>query len=233
MKPIQALVRLQFNDIKLSSSIFWSILMFTFILMVLLAINVPESSINQGGATALYIFSFVTGIMVINETLPFALGMNIRRQDYYSSSVLTFAILSLVLSTIITTLSSLEAWFAETLSINLAFFSSPFMYVFSDFQTNTMVNEWISHAVVVFFVLCVGYFISMFFNRFGKVGMFTIATLSLLFIMLMSVFKQWDELLELLSFIDSLWMLLLVLTVIAVFCSGISFVLLKRAVVKT
>jgi hypothetical protein len=232
MKPIQALVRLQFNDIKLSSSIFWSILMFTFTLMVLLAVNVPESSINQGGATALYIFSFVTGIVMINETLPFTLGMNIRRQDYYSSSVLTFAILSMVLSTIITLLSRLEAWFAESLSINLAFFSSPFMYVYSDFQTNIVVKEWISHALVMFFILCLGYLISMIFNRFGKMGIYTMSTLFLFFIMVMSAFKLWGSLLEFLSFIDSLWMLLLVLAVIAVFCSGISFVLLKKSVVR-
>lgn len=229
----QALVRLQLSNMKISLIIFWAILMFIFVLMLMLLVYNSESSVQLGGAISVYIYSYIVGIVILNETLPFSVGMNIRRKDYYSSSMIVFVILSLMMSTIITLFSKIETWFSEQITIDLAFFPSPFIYAISEFRTDTAASEWVSHFVIVLFVLNAGYLIAAVNNRFGKLGMFTLSAIILLFIMIMSVFQLWGSLEGPLSTIDSLSKLLLLIVLITVFFSGISYALLKRSVVRT
>lgn len=232
MNPIQAVARMQMNDIKLSLVIFWSILMTIFAFLIVLMHYVPNGTIMMGGANAVYIFCFITAIVTLNEIFPFSLGMNIRRRDFYASSMLVFGIAAVVLSTVLTILAKLEIWLSELMDFQISFFASLFMMSAPAFYTDTIFKEMLSHIVIIFFMMCLGFLIAAIYYRFGKYGMYTISALFTLFIMFIIVAPV-EPLLEVISVINSLWKLLLLLGSAAIIFSGISYLLLRKAVVKS
>ncbi|MFK4996826.1 hypothetical protein ACI2OX_02705 [Bacillus sp. N9] len=47
-----------------------------------------QKDFYTGGVTSIFIYIFVLGILVVIQTFPFALGMSIRRKDYFVATTM-------------------------------------------------------------------------------------------------------------------------------------------------
>lgn len=62
----------------------------------------------SGALGYIYVFSLVVAIQVILRTFPFSLGFGVTRRNFYVGTVLTFFVLSLFFSAVITVLGTIE-----------------------------------------------------------------------------------------------------------------------------
>ena len=67
-----------------------------------------QEAFYTGGITSIFIYLFVTGIIVVTKTFPFAVGMSIRRIDYFIGSAVMGTIASTAFATLIFLMAQLE-----------------------------------------------------------------------------------------------------------------------------
>lgn len=88
----------------------WIILLCSFTVNLIIGFLIDEQKgYYSGGLMSIYIYMFVSGIVVVPMTFPFSQGLGIRRTDYFIGTSGVMATLSAVFSALLVLLAELEA----------------------------------------------------------------------------------------------------------------------------
>jgi hypothetical protein len=164
MNPISKVMKMHFRDKWVWFMLPWVILSSSFIINLIISFSVEEP-IYTGGISSIYVYLFVTGIIVPAQTLPFALGFSIRRTDYYLGT-LGYTILVCIFNGLVLLVMSIieeniNAWGSE-----MHFFNLPYV---SD--GSVLAQFWVNFSLFMLSFLG-GFLINSIYCRVGKNGMF-------------------------------------------------------------
>jgi len=151
----------------------------------------PEEGIYTGGVSSLYIYLFVLGIIIVPQTFSFALGMGVRRKDYFTGTLAAFIGLGAGSTVLLMLLSETEhSWFVGW-GVGLHFFHLPFAH------EGSLLLQAFTHFTLLLLMFCSGFFIASIYRRFGKTGMYIFSLGAFLIFgftpLLISYYDRWDE----------------------------------------
>jgi hypothetical protein len=107
----------------------------------------------------------VAGILTLTQTFPFAIGLSVRRTDFYIGTAWMIVLASAATAVLLLILSLIETW-TGAWSTELHFFNLPYLSDGSALE-----------RLFIFFILLLhtyylGFVISSVHRRFGRVGMY-------------------------------------------------------------
>ncbi|EFM12743.1 conserved hypothetical protein [Paenibacillus curdlanolyticus YK9] len=170
MNRTQAIIRMHSRNKQQWFYVPWIILMSSFVVNLIIgAINPAGEGTYTGGLVSIFIYTFVIGILSFVQTFPFALGLSVRRKDYYwgtiASAVGAFAITALLLFLF----SIAESEWTNYWGVNLHFFELPY------WSDGSSINRFWIPLLLLLNQFVLGFAIGGFYRRFGKIGMLVIA----------------------------------------------------------
>jgi hypothetical protein len=166
MNRIMPVMKLHMRD-KLSwIYVPWMILGFSFLVNIITSYFVTDH-IYTGGILTIYVFMFVSGIVVLVQTFPFALGLSVRRTDYYIGTYLHFLVISFFNAIILLLFSLLESELIVGWGTDLYFFHLPYL------NDGSIVEQFLIYFLIMIHLLIGGLIFSSVFRRFGKFGLLT------------------------------------------------------------
>ncbi|MFD0617200.1 hypothetical protein ACFQZR_06960 [Paenibacillus sp. GCM10027629] len=186
-----------------------------------------EKGFYSGGVMSIFVYMLVAGIVVVPQTIPFALGLGVRRSDYFTGTASTLTLLSFVFSIVLSLLSWIEAA-TSGWGVKLGFFHLPYLYA----------GSYLQQFLVFFFIMLMlsfwGFIIACYHRRFGKVGTFTLFIvlflLSSLFSFYMTYFGDWMAVFQ--WFADKTAMDLAIRTIpFSIIFAALSYLFLRRSTV--
>ncbi|MFC5649229.1 hypothetical protein ACFPYJ_08810 [Paenibacillus solisilvae] len=208
----------------------WIILGSSFVVNIIVGLFMAENNdkFYSGGITSIFIYMLVIGIITLTQSFPFALGLSVRRTDYFLGTTLTAFIVSVLTAIILSLLSYLEADVTNGWGVHLHFFKLPYLNDGSLFQQLAI------YLIGMFHIFFLGFVIASLHRRHGKTGMTLGAIIALVAgtvgTFLINRYELWDNIFnvlrELTAFQIAIW--LLPLTVCYMI---ISFLFLRRATV--
>lgn len=186
MNRLQGIMKMHFRD-KWTWLFIPAIVLFSSFLTNLIIGFFMDEPIYTGGIISLFIYMLVSGIISLSQSFPFALGLSIRRIDYFWGTVAVASLISALMAVLILLLSLVEtstgAW-----GVDVHYFHLPYL------NDGTIAEQIIIYfaALLLFFFL--GFFISSIYRRFGMAGLLTFG---LFFLLLSTVcafvftYNQW------------------------------------------
>lgn len=124
-----------------------------------------ELPIYTGGISSIYIYMLVIGIIVLAQMFPFALGLSVRRTDFFLGTSGMIIMVSALIAIALFLLSQVEQW-TGAWGVNLHFFHLPYL---ND-------GSFIEQLLIMFTLLLnmgfLGFTISSIYQRFRRNGMF-------------------------------------------------------------
>ncbi|KMY48405.1 hypothetical protein [Peribacillus loiseleuriae] len=149
-----------------------------------------QEDLYTGGISSVVIYIFVAGIIVVGKTFPFAIGMSIRRIDYFIGSVIIGTISSAFFTSLIFLFAQLEKQ-TNGWGTRLHFFYFPYV------NDGTLLEQFILYMILFLNTFFLGFLISSYARRFGRKGMFLGAMVFLLIgsivIFLLHHFEVWGS----------------------------------------
>ncbi|WP_232229182.1 hypothetical protein [Paenibacillus zanthoxyli] len=94
---------------------------------VILTVGSSEGEQFNGSIVTLYIYSFVFSILLVGQTLPFAVGMNVRRGDYFMGTAIFVGVISVLSALAQTFFAFVEKEWANYWGSRLHFFHFPYL----------------------------------------------------------------------------------------------------------
>ncbi|MDQ0892359.1 hypothetical protein QFZ81_007447 [Paenibacillus sp. V4I9] len=220
-------VKLHMRNKMASWAIPWIIIGANFLLNLIIALSLEiGESINTGAIASIFIYTFVAGTITIKETFPFALGLSIRRKDYFFGTAVTAIIVNVSSALALAILSVIEeatnGWW-----VRLHLFKIQFLNDLS------LLGTWGIYLIILLHMYFLGFAISSLHRRFGSASMYIFFT-SLLLIgtigfYIFTHFGLWGGLLDWIihSYMDIFWWMVPLVVVYLVAAYG----LLRRATV--
>lgn len=205
----------------------WIIIGANFLINLLIALSLDVGeSINTGAIASIFIYTFVAGTITIKETFPFALGLSIRRKDYFFGTAVTAIIVNVSSALGLAILSVIEeatnGWW-----VRLHLFKVQFLNDLS------LIGTFGIYLIILLHMYFLGFVISSLHRRFGGASMYIFFT-SLLLIgtvgsYIFTHFGLWGGLLDWIihSYMDIFWWMVPLVVVYLVAAYG----LLRRATV--
>lgn len=174
MKGISDVLKLHYRDKWSWLCIPLIVLFFSFSVNLIISFLVPsQDAFYTGGISSIFIYIFVAGISVVAQTFPFAIGMSIRRIDYFVGSVLVGTISCLFYAGLVFLFVLLEKQ-TNGWGNRLHFFHFPFV------NDGTFLEQLALYMILFSNLFFLGFIISCFAHRFGGKGMFWISMACLL-----------------------------------------------------
>ncbi|WP_042375059.1 hypothetical protein, partial [Neobacillus jeddahensis] len=102
------------------------ILFSSFFVNYIVSFILTDTEVYTGGASSIFIYLFVLGILVMAQTFPYALGMSVRRIDYFMGTSLMGLTSSFVMGIVLYILAQIEVYTAGWGS-KLHFFHLPYL----------------------------------------------------------------------------------------------------------
>lgn len=203
----------------------WMILAANFVISFVLALALNEDeTLNTGGLASVFIYMLVTGAITLKDTFPFALGLSIRRKDYFLGTVLMAGLVSLCTSLLLTALSVIEdasgGW-----GVRLHIFKIAFL---SDFSPLAICGIYLISLLNLYFI---GFAISSIHRRFGAAGLITFFIVTVLLgtttSLLLGHFAVWGSIFTWIGhhYLELFWWMIPVLAIYM----AVSYGLLRRA----
>ncbi len=91
------------------------------------AIHGEKTTVVTGGMASIFIYFMIIGLIILHQTFPFALGLSVRRTDYFWGTAAVAGAASLVSAVIIVLMSAIEGqiggWFQSFYFFRLNFIS--------------------------------------------------------------------------------------------------------------
>lgn len=143
----------------------WVIAGSSFVVNLITSIFVKEE-ITTGGVGSLYIYMFVAGIISVSNTLPFLLGFNVRRSDYFWGIGSAIGLVGVICAAGLTLLSFIENGVLDGWGTGLYFFHLPY------FSQGALPVQFLIYFLLIVFLFYLGFMIACVGKRFGKTGMF-------------------------------------------------------------
>ncbi|MDQ0340696.1 hypothetical protein J2S00_003522 [Caldalkalibacillus uzonensis] len=171
MPNLKPVLKLYMLDIKHSYVIFWSILCAVSVLSFVLAVSMPDITFGVSSNFAVYIYLSISGFLMVKETLPYILGMNITRYHYYWGIVvgsLGLVVLSAIsLSAYVWFFGLLARWFDLSDRFNVTFIMS------NAFMDNEMLTMFSLDLVIGLFLFSLFGLAGAAYYRFGWIPLMT------------------------------------------------------------
>ena len=143
-----------------------------------------------GGVSSIFVFLFVIGIIVVARTFPFAVGMSIRRTDYFIGSVVMGTIASIAYSMLIFLMAQVEN-LTNGWGNRLHFFSFPYL------NDGTATEQLSMYFILFLHMFFLAFLIASFAKRFGLTGMLIASIASMLIgslaVYLVHSYKLWGN----------------------------------------
>lgn len=168
------------------------ILMSSFLFGLILSFIIPvEEKILVTGFSYVFIYMLIMGIVSFNQTFSFAMGMSLRRTDYFIGLSLISLGSGLLFSIAFVLLAFLEnstnGWGGR-----LAFFHLQYL------NDGNIFDQFAVYFIVMVHLFFLGLLFSVFTKRFGLKGLLTLG-LSIFFsislaVLLLSYFEVWGDL---------------------------------------
>ncbi|OCT16008.1 hypothetical protein A8709_10340 [Paenibacillus pectinilyticus] len=173
MNRINQVMKLQLINKKLWFTIPWVILGVNLVINYIIALSVDTGeTMNTGSISSIYVYTFVAGTLTLKETFPFAIGLSIRRKDYFIGTALTVLFVNVVSSIALGVMSGIEeatnGW-----GVQLHLFK---IGIFDNVSFIGMLGIHFSILIHAFFL---GFAISSLHRRWGSMAMYTFFTASL------------------------------------------------------
>ncbi|WP_152401245.1 hypothetical protein [Paenibacillus cellulositrophicus] len=206
----------------------WVVMLFSFAVNLVIGILTRgEEPINSGGVVTIYVYMFVAILIVQAQTFPFALGLNIRRTDYFVGTSAMALLVSAVSSVLLFALGMIEQ-FTNAWGVQLHYFHLPFLKEVSPLGRLGI------YFIVMIHMFFMGFVISSIHRRFGRTGMFVffiaLIVLSSICSFAMTYYGLW---LDFFRWIGAHYMdLFLWMIPLTVIYALLSYVLLRRATVS-
>ena len=127
-----------------------------------------KEAFYTGGIFSIVGYILAAGIIVVVRTFPFAVGLSIRRADYFIGSVVMGFIVSIIFTTVIFLMGQLEV-LTNGWGNNLHFFHLPYL------NDGTLSEQFLVYLIILIHLFFSGFLISSFAKRFGGKGMFLLA----------------------------------------------------------
>ncbi|CAM3713962.1 hypothetical protein [Marinicrinis lubricantis] len=192
MNPILSVMKIHLKDRWTWFLIPWLfVLMSSFLINLLVGhiINDPEGFVT-GGLSSIFVFMLIAGGIIVTQTFPFAIGMCVRRTDYFLGTVATISAFSALSAALLSLLSWIEE-LTEGWGTNMSYFYLPFLEDLG----------WVGLPLFFFILLLNAFFtsftIASLHKRFGRKGIFTLTIVFLLMSSIVSYlflyFEWWDE----------------------------------------
>lgn len=167
----------------------WCIVLTSFLINLFIALLVgAKTGIYTGGLSSIYIFLFVMGIIILNDTFPFALGMSVRRTDYYLGTLAMALLAGTVNALLLCLMALIEHSLTNGWGVNLHFFHLPYL------NDGTLIEQLCIIFVLVMHMYLLGFFVSSIYQRFKGVGLYVFFGLILLLASvwsLLSTYLHW------------------------------------------
>lgn len=142
------------------------VLLFAFGSNLILAFFV-EVPIQTGAIVSLYVYMLFLGIMIVSDTLPFALGFGLRRTDYVLGTMVMLIGVSLFFALFAVAMMQVETYGIKGWGVELEFFYVPYIH-----DGYTIFEQiWISFSAITYCFL-EGLIISCLYYRFGRNGVY-------------------------------------------------------------
>lgn len=119
------IVRMHLRNPFMLLALPWIIILSSFTINFIISLFIDEQ-LFTGGMISIFIFIFVTGIVMVPQTFPLALGLGSTRRDYYIGTVLTGALIG-VLSSVVTALLGIVERASGSWGTGLHFFDLPYL----------------------------------------------------------------------------------------------------------
>jgi len=169
----------------------WIILLSSFLVNLVIAIFMQEP-MYTGGLVSIFIYMFVIGIIILVQTFPFALGLSLRRTDYFFGTSLMAVVTSAGFSLLLFLLSIVETQFTPGWGVQLHYFHLPYL------NDGTVLEQLWIYFMIMLHMFYWGFVISSIFRRFGRSGLFIFAAVMFILYsvagLLMTYYQWWVDL---------------------------------------
>jgi len=218
--------KMSLKEARYSALIFWSIMiavnLFLFILFT--SLDNIDGEVNSAGVSPMYVYMFVSGIVGLRESLPYALGMSVRRKDYFfgvkSAALCVAAGFALFATLMAIVEEAVSGAFGIT---NVRFFHAAW------FDSVGVLGELAAHFVFLSFFFALGFFFSLLQKRFGAVSLYLSGALLLVAIYGLHLLGAWPSIFRWLYGLDSILMFAVWLVPVAAAVAAASYLLIRKA----
>ncbi|WP_171685701.1 hypothetical protein [Paenibacillus planticolens] len=143
----------------------WVIVGLNFIISFIIALSLNgDETLNTGGLVSIFIYTLVTGSVTVKDTFPFALGLSIRRKDYFLGTAATSFLYSICTAALLMILAFTEeatgGW-----GVRLHIFKISFL---GDVSPIALFGMYLIFLLHMYFL---GFAISSIHRRFGAIGL--------------------------------------------------------------
>jgi len=145
----------------------WMVLLSSFIINLIISFFVEEP-IYTGGLASIFVYMFIVGMIILSQTFPFALGLSVRRTDYYWGTSAMIVLTSAVYAVFLFLLGRIETW-TDAWGTGLHYFSLPYL------NEGPVINQLWVPFVALLFMHYSGIVISSIYRRTGRNGMFIVS----------------------------------------------------------
>ncbi|TBL74583.1 hypothetical protein [Paenibacillus thalictri] len=229
MNRVQSIVRMRLRDRWTSFYIPWLILLSSFAVNLFISYLINnQEPFYTGGLMSIFISIAILGAIHFAQTFPFALGMSVRRKDFFLGTAMA-AVITNAVSAVVLCLFSLVESATTGWGVNMHFFNLAWIENFS------VLGRFGIYMAVLLHLHFFGITVSSIFRRYGRAGLYVFFTALLVIFSGMSLLithYQWWIGIGLwckAHMIQIAWY-----SVLAVVLYGtVSYVLLRRATVQS
>lgn len=192
MNRIAGVARLQLKDKWSWIFLPWVIVLSSFAVNLIVFASVGSEQENYtGGVASIFIYLFVVGVLAIPQTLSFALGLSVRRSEYYWGTAGLATFLSAVFAIVLAVFSIVERE-TDGWGVRLNFFRVSWL-------SDGSVAGWTWIMFVAFLnMFFSGFLLTAWKRKFGLYGLYAlIVALSLIAgvaVVLCTYYERWDDL---------------------------------------
>ncbi|MGD8190819.1 hypothetical protein ACQCN2_12635 [Brevibacillus ginsengisoli] len=174
MNQIATVMKMHAKD-----KVMWLIVPWCYVLLPSFLINLaiglifrPEKGLYTGGLSSIFVCMMIVGIVTLTQNFPFALGMSIRRTDFFLGTVMMVVAVCLGISVVLLAFSLVEGnggW-----GIGLHFFNLPYL------SDGSLSDRWWTLFATALHMTFLGFFFNAIFRRFGRAGLSVLFSVILL-----------------------------------------------------
>ncbi|WP_188456825.1 hypothetical protein [Virgibacillus oceani] len=224
-RQLYGLLYFYLTDLKRGFIIFWSILLITMCLTLIvgyLLVNVEDGAMYFSPSSALYVYCAILGFVIVKEGIPFSIKMGATRKNLYMAMGIFFLGLGIAESVLISIVHMVIERITSVFSIESYVLVHPSMLL-----SDTFMNRVIIDTAIMFFLLSVMFVIGLLFYKYGLLGGGSVVGI-LVIILLACIAKGWaaDFFIDIYHSLDMT--LFYQLLLIGIVLYGISWFLLRR-----
>ncbi|MEH7253433.1 hypothetical protein V7111_15000 [Neobacillus niacini] len=192
---IQSVLKMYYRD-KWAWFLIPNLILFSvFLLNFIISLFIPgdEEFYSGGGASYIVIYMLVLGIIVVTQTFPYAIGMSIRRTDYFLGTVVMAVVTNILYAILLVILSAIEnatnGWGSQ-----FHYFHLPYL------NDGTLLEQFTIYIILFINFFFLGFLISSLTRRFGGKGILIAAISSILIssaiVLFVTYYEAWMDIFQ-------------------------------------